>query len=117
MTIAIYCGLFVTTALYAWTLERTRRYWDSDLTWLAVVIGVALCLMAPFLAARWSGVADWRAYEALVWWSFAVGSIPIIIWQLARSTQAWRAVERGLNGQSDTEALAEERRGSALHDD
>ena len=116
MVIVIYLGLIGTTALYAAVLERTRRHWDSDLTWLVVVLGVALCLVPAFLIARLYGLLTWREYEVYVWWGFGLGAIPIVIWQLLRSTQAWRAVERHLgseDGQQDTEALAEECRSSA----
>ena len=111
MELRIYLALFVTTALYALLLSKVKHLIEPDLTWLEVVIGVALCLAAPAIVARWSGVPTWQAYEALTWRAFLIGGAPIIIWQIGRATRTWRRVERRIrerDGKPNTETLAEE---------
>lgn len=120
-TITIYVGLFLTTCAYAALLAKYRHLWEPHLTWLEVVIGTALCLLAPYLAAR-TAVLTWAEYEALVWAAFAVGGAPILIWQLAQSIRAWRRIERRIRSRHDnqadrTAALAAERRQSTETDD
>jgi hypothetical protein len=121
-TFSIYSYLFVVTALYAVLLARFRHLWEPHLTWLEVVIGTVLVLMAPYLDARSNGPLTWELYEARVWQAFLVGGAPIIIWQLGRSVNAWRRVERRIRGRDGNTAdrtapLAAERGPRAPRDD
>ena len=112
MELQVYTALFVTTAAYAFLLSRFKYLIEPDLTWLEVVIGVALCLAAPAIVARWANVPTWQAYEVLTWRAFLVGGAPIVLWQLGRMTRARRLLERRIrerDGKSDATTLAEER--------
>lgn len=125
MTIAIYTGLFLTAAAYAFALAKLRHLWEPHLTWLEVVAGTALCLLAPYLAARQDSALTWAEYEALVWAAFAVGGAPILIWQLTQSIKAWRTIERRIRSRNGNTrhppdqgaTLAEKRRMGAEDDD
>lgn len=119
MEARIYISLFLATSLYAFLLARFKYLIEPDLTWLEVVVGVAICLAAPALVARWMGVPTWQAYEALTWRAFIIGGAPIVLWQIGRATRTWRRVERRIrerDGKPSTEALAEECR-VRPHDD
>src|SRR5262245_40563164 len=121
MTIAIYIGLFLVTSGYAALLAKFRHLWEPHLTWLEVAIGVFLCLLAPYLNARYvTAPADWAAYDWDVWRAFFVGGPPIIIWQLAQSIRAWLRIEQRIgkhNGQPSSAPLAAQRRVRAPDDD
>lgn len=122
MTTAIYFGLFLTTSVYAALLAKFRHLWEPHLTWLEVVIGTALCLTAPYLAARYDVVLTWANYEALVWAAFAIGGAPILIWQLTQSIRAWLHVEQRIRSRNGDEtnrpaAVAAERRRGTETDD
>ena len=122
-TTTIYIGLFLATCAYAWLLAKFRHLWEPHLTWLEVALGVALCLTAPYLNARYvAAPADWVAYEWDVWRGFFVGGPPIIIWQLIQSITAWLRVEHRIRSRNDDQAnrattLAAERRQSTETDD
>jgi len=122
-TTIIYVGLFLATCAYAWLLAHFRHLWEPHLTWLEIVIGTTLCLLAPYLAARLDRAPlTWADYEALVWAAFAVGGAPILIWQLIQSITAWRHVERRIrsrNGHTSDRAapLATQRRPGADDND
>ena len=123
MTTVIYAALFLVTCAYAALLARFRHLWEPHLTWLEVVIGTALVLLAPYLNARYvTPPPDWATYEADVHLAFLVGGAPIIIWQLTQSIRAWRHVERRIRSRdghpSDWAAtLAAQRRPDADDDD
>ena len=91
----IYLSLFIGSAVYAALLALFKHYWEPNLTWLEVILGVVLCLLAPYLAQRIEPV-DVLGYEHRVWLAFVVGGTPIVIWQLGRSVSAWLRVERRL---------------------
>lgn len=119
MEVSVYLVLLATTTLYAFLLAKIKHILEPDLTILEVIVGVALCLAAPFVAARLADVPTWQAYEALTWRAFVVGGIPIAIWQFSRLARTWRRVERRIrerDGKPDTETLAEECRSSAQDD-
>jgi hypothetical protein len=93
-TFAIYCYLFAAATLYAVVLARLKHLWEPDLTWLEVVIGIVMCLLAPYADQRWHGPLTSEAYEQRVWLAFVVGGIPIVIWRVGASVRAWRRIGR-----------------------
>jgi len=125
-TLAIYAYLFAATTLYAALLAYLRHLWEPDLTWLEVIIGVTLCLLAPYLDSRLNGPLMSETYEQRVWLAFLVGGAPIVIWQLAQSVSAWRRIRRRIRGDHDVntrhpadpaEALADKSRASSEEGD
>lgn len=121
-TFQIYGALFCATALYAALLAYLRHIWEPDLTWLEVVIGVALCLLAPYADQRQNGPLTSELYEQRVWQCFLIGGLPIIIWQLGQSVRARLRVERRIRGPrgnttDHTAALAGERGAQPQADD
>lgn len=97
-TFQIYTALFTATTLYAAVLAYLRHFWEPDLTWLEVVIGVALCLSAPYADQRFNGPLTSETYEAQVWLAFLIGGLPIVAWQLGQSVRARLRVERRIRG-------------------
>lgn len=114
-TFVIYCVLFAATTLYAALLARLRHIWEPDLTWLEVVIGVTLCLLAPYADQRLNGPLMSELYEARVWLAFIVGGLPIVAWQIGQSVRARLQAEQRIRGKrgsttENTTPLASERR-------
>lgn len=104
-TTIIYVELFLAATAYALALAKWRHIWEPHLTWLEVVIGAALCLLAPFIIARYGGAGTgWERYEGMVWAAFLIGGTPIVIWQLAQSIRAWRRIERRIRSRNGHEA-------------
>lgn len=93
-TIQLYAALFAATTLYAVVLSWLKHLWEPDLTWLEVVIGVVICLIAPYADQRWHGPLTSEVYEQRVWLAFLVGGIPIVIWRVGTSVRAWRRIGR-----------------------
>jgi hypothetical protein len=123
-TFAIYTYLFIATALYAAILSWKKHLWEPDLTWLEVVIGVAICLIAPYLDQRQNGPLTSEVYEQRVWLAFIVGGIPIVGWRVASSVHAWVRIGRRIfpkdsNGNTTDRAtsVAAERRAESEADD
>lgn len=81
-------ALAATTSAYALALLHIPH--EPNYTWIAVVIGTALCLAASGWSIRRrlrAGLgATWRTYETAVWASFVVGGIPMILAELG---EAW----------------------------
>lgn len=74
--------LFLTTTVYAILLQRTRGAGiEPAYTWLEVVIGSFLCLLASGVIIRTNTLAAWESYQ-IVCASFVVGGTPIIAWQI-----------------------------------
>lgn len=121
-TFAIYSWLFAATALYAAVLSRFPKR-DPDFTLLTVVIGVAICLTAPYLDQRENGPLTSELYELRVWQAFVVGGFPIAVWQISQSVRAWmrlirRLISRMYGDTTDQAApLAGKRREHAETDD
>ncbi len=90
----IYTALFVTTSLYALLLAWLKHLWEPDLTWLEVVVGVAICLTAPYVDQRHNGPLTSELYEQRVWLAFIVGGLPIVIWRVGASVRAWLRISR-----------------------
>ena len=113
-TFQIYSYLFAAATLYAVLLAHFRRLWEPDLTWLEVVVGTALCLLAPALDQRQNGPLTSELYEQRVWIAVLVGGAPIVAWQLGQSVRARLRVEQLLgdhgNTSDHTTPLAAERR-------
>ena len=99
-TLAIYGYLFIAAALYAVLLAKFRKLWEPDLTWLEVVAGTALCLLAPYLDQRYNGPLTSELYEQRVWMAFLIGGLPIVAWQLGQVVRAKLHVEREIRGSS-----------------
>lgn len=123
-TIQIYVVLFVATSIYAALLAWLKHLWEPDLTWLEVVIGVAICLMAPALDQRWHGPLTSEVYELRVWQAFIVGGLPIVIWRVGASVRAWLRISRRIFPKDDhanttdrATSVAAERRGQSETDD
>lgn len=80
--------LVTITTIYASILHFIPH--EPTYTWVAVVIGTALCLAASGWSIRRRlrvGLgATWRTYEHAVWMSFVVGGIPMILAELG---EAW----------------------------
>jgi uncharacterized membrane protein len=93
-TFAIYCYLFAITTLYAVVLARLKHLWEPDLTWLEVVIGVAICLIAPYVDQRQHGPLTSEVYEQRVWLAFIIGGAPIVVWRVGASVRAWVRIGR-----------------------
>jgi hypothetical protein len=88
-TFSIYCFLFAATTLYAVLLSRFPKL-EPDLTFVEVIVGVWICLLAAYLDRLWNGPLTSEAYEARIWLAFKVGGTPIVIWQLYKIIRAWR---------------------------
>lgn len=121
-TATIYVYLFAATALYAALLAWLKHLWEPDLTWLEVVIGVAICLAAPYYDRQINGPYTSELYEWRVWQAFLVGGTPIIIWRVAASVRAWVRIIRRIflrnhgNTTDHTTSVAAER-GAQSEDD
>jgi heme exporter protein D len=116
-TFDIYLILFLVNIGYAAILEWFKHLWEPELTALEVVIGVALCLAAPFADRLLNGPYTAEVYEGRVWLAFVVGGLPVIIWWIGRNVRAWRRILERIYGKSSAAALASERRGRAETDD
>lgn len=97
-TLQIYAALLIATTLYAAALAWLRHIWEPDLTWLEVVIGVAICLAAPYADRQLNGPLTSEVYEVRVWIAFLIGGLPIVVWQLGQSVSAWRRIRRRIRG-------------------
>jgi multisubunit Na+/H+ antiporter MnhE subunit len=97
-TFAIYCYLFAGATTYAVLLAYFRHFWEPDLTWLEVIVGVMLCLIAPYADQRANGPLTSELYEQRVWLAFVIGGLPIVLWQIGKSTRARLQVERRIRG-------------------
>lgn len=91
-TTHIYAALFAATTLYAVLLATLKHWWEPDLTWLEVVVGVIICLLAPYADQRLHGPLTSEVYEQRVWLAFLVGGLPIVIWRVSASVRAWRQI-------------------------
>ncbi len=107
---------------YAVLLDWLRHIWEPDLTWLEVVVGVSLCLAAPYADQQYNGPLTSEVYQWRVWQAFLVGGFPIIVWQLGQSVRARLRVEQRIRGPrgiatENTAPLASERRSQPEADD
>lgn len=122
-TFQIYAALMLATSLYAALLAWLKHLWEPDLTWLEVVIGCAICLVAPALDQRLRGPLTSELYEWRVWQAFIVGGLPIVIWRVGASVRAWGRIARriGKNHDGNTTdhatSVAHQRRGQSEADD
>lgn len=90
-SLQIYCGLFAVTTLYAWLLSRIPQL-EPDLTFVEVIIGVAICLYAAHFDLLWNGPYTSETYETQIWLAFKVGGAPIVIWQVWKLGRAWKRI-------------------------
>lgn len=72
-----------TTSIYALILDRTRAIWKPGLTWLTVVIGVAVCL--GFARAATPDAGTVAEHDRNLRTAFIVGGLPVILWRIVRS--------------------------------
>jgi len=93
-TFELYAALLLACTLYAALLAWLKHLWEPDLTWLEVIIGTALCLLAPYADQRLNGPLTSEIYEQRVWLAFVVGGFPIVVWQLGKSIRARLQAER-----------------------
>lgn len=93
-TFQIYAALFVATSFYAALLAWLKHLWEPDLTWLEVVVGVAICLAAPYADQRQHGPLTSELYEQRVWLAFLIGGLPIVVWRVGASVRAWVRIGR-----------------------
>lgn len=81
----IYGTLFMTSILYAALLARTRGIGiEPDYTWLEVVVGCGLCLLAAADYIALAHPTAWQAFFA-VCGAFVVGGLPIVAWQIGQA--------------------------------
>lgn len=84
----VFLGLFLVKSLYAYVLSRPRfAKLQPDGTWVLVVIGVGLCILAAGIDRRLTHPPV-EVFEQRVWLFLGVGGIPIALWQLCRSITA-----------------------------
>jgi hypothetical protein len=100
-TLHIYIALFTATTLYAGLLAWLKHLWEPDLTWLEVVLGVAICLLAPYFDQRNNGPLTSELYEQRVWLAFVVGGLPIVIWRVSASVRAWGRITQRIGKNHD----------------
>jgi len=86
MTIAIYFGIFIATALYALLLQSLKRRYEPRWTW-ATVVGGNFVLGMGMLALSLTGILPMAAFWHLLGINIT-GGLPIIAWQL------WQEHER-----------------------
>jgi len=108
-TFAIYSYLFAVTTAYAVLLAWLKHLWEPDLTWLEVIIGVALCLAAPALDQRHNGPLTSEMYEQRVWLAFVVGGLPIVAWSIGKSVRARLQAEQRIRDHYDNTRHATDR--------
>lgn len=77
----LYAALSLTTAAYAWLLERHKKQLEPNWTWAEVVVGTMIVLAFAHLQRRATRILEADEFERVVWLSFGAGGIPIIIWQ------------------------------------
>jgi hypothetical protein len=61
-TFQIYAALFAATTVYAFVLSRIPQI-EPDLTFVEVIIGVAMCLYAAYFDRIWNGPYTAETYE------------------------------------------------------
>ncbi|HEU4326460.1 MAG TPA: hypothetical protein VFS21_25185 [Roseiflexaceae bacterium] len=89
----VYIPLAIATATYAAILDRLEAKIKPDGTWVEVVIGTTMCLVAADIRAH---LGPDRRDEVIraVHLAFQVGGAPVIIWQVARAIARWRRTRR-----------------------
>jgi hypothetical protein len=98
VVVAIAIGLITVSSLYAALLNKraVREWYTPDRTWITVVIGDGLIILA-LLVAVLVGELSWRAWLITFMYTCVAG-VPIIIWQCIRAMQrkhrAAQALER-----------------------
>lgn len=85
-------GLMLTTTAYALWLDQHKEY-EPDWTWVEVVVGVSICLVAAGLRTRARG-GDWRAHEKNVWRAFVLGGLPVIAGEISQALRRWADRDR-----------------------
>lgn len=87
--VCVFLPLAGLTTIYALVLDRIKqrappqRQIEPNWTWLEVVAGDGLCILAAAIRAR-LGHPDRATYERSVVLSFVIGGTPIVAWQLWR---------------------------------
>lgn len=91
MAVAIAIGLTLVSSLYAYVLNKrqVREWYTPDRTWITVVIGDGLIIIALGVAVLTDQIA-WGAWWIVFGYTCAAGA-PIIIWQLYRR---WKRRQR-----------------------
>lgn len=86
-TDAIDIGLVLATSAYALWLDSHKKA-EPDWTWVEVVVGTSICLLAAGLRSRVMG-GDWRDHERATWRAFLLGGMPIIAGEVSQALRAW----------------------------
>src|SRR5690349_3425891 len=115
-TFTIYLLLLIATTLYAIVLAQLPQL-EPDLTWLEVVIGVCLCLAAPYVDRITNGPLTSEVYEQRVWLAFLIGGFPIIVWQIGKNVSERLQAERGIRGTHGNATRHAPNRAPALADE
>jgi hypothetical protein len=80
--------LLTTTGFALWLANHKKQ--EPDWTWLEVVAGTAVVLLAAGLRSRVQPAQTWQDHERNVWRSFVLGGIPIICGEISQGLAAWR---------------------------
>lgn len=96
MVVAIAFGLAVVASAYAAILNirQVREWYTPDRTWVTVVIGDGLIILALLVLAL-LGELPWRAWLITLGYTGAAGA-PIIIWQQIRAYERHRRAAQSL---------------------
>lgn len=87
-TILIAAALVLVKSLYAFVLSRKPlAKLQPDGTWVLVLIGVGLCILAAGIDRRLTNPSV-AVFERRVWFFLLVGGVPIAVWQIARTAHA-----------------------------
>ncbi len=85
----VYPALVVSTSVYAAALDYNKRHAppgrkiEPDLTFVEVIAGDLMCLIAAHIRARLGPNTRAESMRA-TWLSFFIGGTPIVAWQLWR---------------------------------
>ena len=94
-TAAIFIYLIVIKTVYAYVLSRRPLRWlEPDYTWMLVLLGVAICIVAAAVDRRLNGPLSADVYEVRIWLALLWRGVPIAVWQIGKSARAWARIFR-----------------------
>lgn len=121
-TILIAAALVLVKSLYAFVLSRKRfAKLQPDGTWVLVLIGVGLCILAAGIDRRLTNPSV-AVFERRVWLFLLVGGVPIAVWQVSRTARAlslWfeRVIGRIYGYTPENPGALADQSGAAAHQD
>lgn len=84
-----YGGMFLTSAVYCYILQRTKKRWEPDFVWVMATIGVALTGCWVRLYHSWGAIPVMPSRDAFSWqqdwhwvYFFLAGAVPVAAWQI-----------------------------------